>query len=402
MDEPSEQPYSREESEAQRLDRNYAELLQELRVAQTGVQILFAFLLTIAFQQRFASIDAFQRGVYVTTLVAAAIAAVLLIGPVAAHRLLFGLRLKDELVTFTGRLATGGLVFRVVDELEAAPPQLGAGARVVGLRVRGGLARPVEEPARGAGERRIADEPLGRVHAVVEAVDVMPDLGEHHLGRHVRGRMQAVDGDGGGRYATGQLEARHDLGELALAVGAHAAVPVLDHQVVAVGADPSLAPVRLAAADAGVADQDVEAVCRRQDVGRQAAHLLEVGQVGDHAVRAGHAVFVADLVDDAVQPSRIAAVQDQRLAGRGKTVREGATESVGRAGDEDGPGVNHEPFLADGLSSRIRADQCAATTMRDTASGARAPTGSSSQNKPLAPLGASAGIRIRISKLRDP
>jgi len=119
MDEPSKQPYSREETEAQRLDRNYAELLQELRVAQTGVQILFAFLLTIAFQQRFASIDAFQRGVYVTTLIAAAIAAALLIGPVAAHRLLFGLRLKDELVVFTGRLAAGGLIFLVIAMLGA-------------------------------------------------------------------------------------------------------------------------------------------------------------------------------------------------------------------------------------------------------------------------------------------
>src|SRR6266581_6983428 len=114
MDEPSEQPYSREESEAQRLDRNYAELLQELRVAQTGVQILFAFLLTIGFQQRFASITTFQRGVYVTTLVAAAVAAVLLIAPVAVHRLLFGRQLKNELVTFTARLAVGGLVFLAI------------------------------------------------------------------------------------------------------------------------------------------------------------------------------------------------------------------------------------------------------------------------------------------------
>ena len=119
MEEPPERPYSRDESQAQRLDRNYAELLQELRVAQTGVQILFAFLLTIAFQQRFAAIDAFQRGVYITTLVAATIAAVLLIGPVAAHRLLYGLRLKDELVTFTGRLAVGGLAFLVVAVLGA-------------------------------------------------------------------------------------------------------------------------------------------------------------------------------------------------------------------------------------------------------------------------------------------
>ena len=69
MNDPMPQPtYSRNESAAERLDRNYSELLQELRVAQTGVQILFAFLLTIPFQQRFNDIDAFQRTVYVVTL----------------------------------------------------------------------------------------------------------------------------------------------------------------------------------------------------------------------------------------------------------------------------------------------------------------------------------------------
>lgn len=103
--------YTRNETEAQRLDRNYGELLQELRVAQTGVQILFAFLLAIAFQQRFASISTFQLDVYVGTLVCAAVAAALFIAPVALHRALFGRRVKDELVEFTGRLAVAGLVF---------------------------------------------------------------------------------------------------------------------------------------------------------------------------------------------------------------------------------------------------------------------------------------------------
>jgi len=64
------QPYTRDESEAQRIDRNFGEQLQELRIAQAGVQILFAFLLTLSFMDRFATIDAFQRGVYVFTLVA--------------------------------------------------------------------------------------------------------------------------------------------------------------------------------------------------------------------------------------------------------------------------------------------------------------------------------------------
>lgn len=103
--------YERDESDAQRLDRNYSELLQELRVAQTGVQILFAFLLTIAFQQRFPTINTFQRDVYLATLMSAAVAAVLLISPVAAHRVMFGQRMKDRLVALTGRVAATGLFF---------------------------------------------------------------------------------------------------------------------------------------------------------------------------------------------------------------------------------------------------------------------------------------------------
>lgn len=106
------EPYSREgESEAQRLDRNYSELLQELRVAQTGVQILFAFLLGIAFQQRFAAVGTLGRTVFVTTLLLAACAAVLLIAPVAAHRVLFAQHRKDEVVAFSGRAAGWGLGF---------------------------------------------------------------------------------------------------------------------------------------------------------------------------------------------------------------------------------------------------------------------------------------------------
>jgi Family of unknown function (DUF6328) len=111
--------YDRDETEAQRLDRNYGEQLQELRVAQTGVQILFAFLLTIAFQQRFAALSSAQRGLYVATLVSATVSAALFIAPVAVHRVFFRRRLKDELVTFTGRMAGLGLVFLALTMLGA-------------------------------------------------------------------------------------------------------------------------------------------------------------------------------------------------------------------------------------------------------------------------------------------
>jgi hypothetical protein len=111
--------YTRDESEAQRLDRNYSELLQELRVAQTGVQILFAFLLGIAFQQQFQKIESYQRGIYLVTLISAACAAIMLIAPVAIHRVVFRRHQKNELVLITSRLAGAGLVFLAIAILSA-------------------------------------------------------------------------------------------------------------------------------------------------------------------------------------------------------------------------------------------------------------------------------------------
>jgi hypothetical protein len=101
----------RDESEADRLDRNYGELLQELRVAETGVQILFAFMLSIAFQQRFQTLDDLQRTIYVITLLFCTLSIALLVAPVAFHRLTFRQGLKDELVKITNRLALAGTSF---------------------------------------------------------------------------------------------------------------------------------------------------------------------------------------------------------------------------------------------------------------------------------------------------
>ena len=102
---------SRDESEADRLDRNYGELLQELRVAETGVQILFAFMLSIAFQQRFQTLDDVQRTIYVITLLFCTLSIALLVAPVAFHRLTFRQGLKDELVQITNALALAGTSF---------------------------------------------------------------------------------------------------------------------------------------------------------------------------------------------------------------------------------------------------------------------------------------------------
>jgi len=100
-----------DESEAARLDRNYNELLQEMRVLQAGVQILFAFLLTLPFQSAFGSVDDFQKTIYLTTLTSAALAAISIIGPVPFHRLVFRRGMKDDLIKATTRYVGAGLVF---------------------------------------------------------------------------------------------------------------------------------------------------------------------------------------------------------------------------------------------------------------------------------------------------
>jgi hypothetical protein len=99
----------RHETEMERLDRNYGELLQELRVAQTGVQILFAFLLTLVFTPRFTETTPFQRVVYFVTLLLAVAATGFLVAPVSHHRVVFRRRLKAQLVKTANREALVGL-----------------------------------------------------------------------------------------------------------------------------------------------------------------------------------------------------------------------------------------------------------------------------------------------------
>jgi hypothetical protein len=91
------------------LDRNLAELLQELRVAFTGVQILFAFLMSLAFTQRFEELDGFDLAVYTGTVVCTALATMVFIAPVSLHRLIFRRRQKAALVVIADRLLLVGL-----------------------------------------------------------------------------------------------------------------------------------------------------------------------------------------------------------------------------------------------------------------------------------------------------
>ncbi|HET9896291.1 MAG TPA: DUF6328 family protein [Streptosporangiaceae bacterium] len=100
----------RDESAAQRDDRNLMELLQELRVAGLGVQVLFGFLLSLPFTKRFTKLSEAQRHLYLADLLLAAIATALLVAPVAYHRLVFRQRLKEPLVRAANTMALAGLV----------------------------------------------------------------------------------------------------------------------------------------------------------------------------------------------------------------------------------------------------------------------------------------------------
>jgi hypothetical protein len=99
----------RDETSTERADRNWDELLQELRVTQTGIQILSGFLLTLPFQQRFTALDGSLRTLYLVAVALATVSTGLVVAPVAAHRLWFRQHRKTELVTLSDRLAKLGL-----------------------------------------------------------------------------------------------------------------------------------------------------------------------------------------------------------------------------------------------------------------------------------------------------
>lgn len=99
----------RRETRAQRDDRNMGELIQELRVVSLGVQVLFGFLLSLPFTVRFERLGGGQRDLYLASLVLAAVATALLLGPVAYHRLVFRRGMKEQLVRFANAMAIAGL-----------------------------------------------------------------------------------------------------------------------------------------------------------------------------------------------------------------------------------------------------------------------------------------------------
>lgn len=138
-----ERPSGRDESEAERLDRNLGELLQELRVALPGVQVLFAFLLAVPFQQNFTKITEFQKDIYFATLLLTAISAALLISPSAYHRLTFRMQQKDHLLQLANRFTIAGLgalalamslaIILITDVLFSAEATIVTGAIAIGM-----------------------------------------------------------------------------------------------------------------------------------------------------------------------------------------------------------------------------------------------------------------------------
>jgi hypothetical protein len=99
------------ENEKEKLDRELIELLNELRVALPGVQVLFAFLLVVPFQQGFARVTELQKGVYFFCFLCTAVASALLIAPSAYHRLRWRQRDKEQMLTTANRLTIAGTVF---------------------------------------------------------------------------------------------------------------------------------------------------------------------------------------------------------------------------------------------------------------------------------------------------
>jgi predicted neutral ceramidase superfamily lipid hydrolase len=125
------------------LDRELIELLNELRVALPGVQVLFAFLLTVPFSQRFATVTSLQRSVYFASFICAALASAFLIAPSAYHRLRFRESDKEQMLLTSNRfavvgmgflaLAITGVVYVVTDQLYDEPVAAGVTAAVAGL-----------------------------------------------------------------------------------------------------------------------------------------------------------------------------------------------------------------------------------------------------------------------------
>lgn len=161
-DEDADPHDGRQETLNERLDRNWAEMMQELRVLQTGTQILTGFILTLAFQPRFATLTKYQVAAYLVLVVIAGSTTVLGMVPVALHRGSFALNDKTEMVKAGNRIMRAllvaaaltlvGLIMLIFDEILGFPAgpisglvallAVGAGWLALPLRVRRNFRRP--------------------------------------------------------------------------------------------------------------------------------------------------------------------------------------------------------------------------------------------------------------------
>jgi hypothetical protein len=182
---------TRDETEIERLDRNWSELLQELRVTQTGVQLLTGFLLTLPFQQRFQSLDSAQRRAYLVVVALSAGSTTLLVAPVLMHRLLFRRHERRQMVSFAHRcamvgayllgLALVGVIYLIFDVTEGMAAALIAGVGILAavlvlwLAVPCWLRRERSERLYGRSGRRVGvNRPSKQGHAT----------GDHRGGQH--------------------------------------------------------------------------------------------------------------------------------------------------------------------------------------------------------------------------
>ena len=194
------------------LDRNLGELLQELRVAITGVQILFAFLLGLAFTARFARLGGYQVTVYTVALLSTALATIVLIAPVSFHRMVFRRRQKAALVVVADRLLRVGLgllvlaitsaVLLILDVVLGHWQGLVGGGLVALAGVLTWYALPVWARRSGAGaapgQAARGDDPPGRPGSGDDQVQaVAHDEARGHQAERGDGRARAVMGSGG-------------------------------------------------------------------------------------------------------------------------------------------------------------------------------------------------------------
>ncbi|WP_110183156.1 DUF6328 family protein [Nocardioides solisilvae] len=160
----------RDETPGERVDRQWGELLQELRVMQTGAQLTAGFLLTLPFTPAFGDLDRWQRGVYLCLVLLAGLITVLVLTPVATHRRLSGEHVKERLVLAAHRVVSVvlgllsalvvGMVVLIIDIAVGRTPAVVAGAGIVALvlvlmvLVPSRLARDATSPAEGAPDRK--------------------------------------------------------------------------------------------------------------------------------------------------------------------------------------------------------------------------------------------------------